>query len=42
MWTLQVYSLINLIEMESYVQIIIKGPAKLSVAHWGKVLADVN
>jgi hypothetical protein len=33
------YSLFNLIKMEDYVQKIIKGTAKLSVAHWWKVLA---
>jgi hypothetical protein len=27
---------------ENYVQKIIKGPAKLSVAHWSKVLACAN
>jgi hypothetical protein len=36
------YNLINLIEMENYVQHIIKGPAKLSVADWLKVLAYAN
>jgi hypothetical protein len=34
-----IYSVINLIKMESYVQKIIKELAKLSVAHWWKVLA---
>jgi len=37
-----IYSLINLIKMENYVQKIIKGPAKLSVAHHWKVLAYAN
>jgi hypothetical protein len=32
------YSLINLIKVENCIQQIIKGPAKLSVAHWLKVL----
>ncbi len=34
-----IYSLINLIKMENYVQKIIKGSAKLSVAHWLKVFS---
>ncbi len=36
------YSLIILIEMENYVQKIIKGPDKLSMAHHWKVLAYAN
>ncbi len=36
------YSLIGLIKKENYVQQIIKGPAKLSVAHWWIVLAYAN
>ncbi len=36
-----IYSLINLIKMENYVQKIIKGPAKLSVTHWWKVIANI-
>jgi len=34
-----IYTLINLIKMENYVQKIIKGPAKLGMSHWWKVLA---
>ncbi len=34
-----IYSLINLIKMENYVQKIIKGPAKLCIAHCWEVLA---
>jgi hypothetical protein len=37
-----IYSLINLIKMENYVQKIIKGPAKLNVVHCWKVLAYSN
>jgi hypothetical protein len=37
-----IYNLINLIKMENYVQKIIKGPAKLSVAHCWKVIAYAN
>ncbi len=36
------YSLNNLIKMENYIQQIIKGPAKFSVALWLKVLAYDN
>ncbi len=36
------YSLFIVIKMENYIQKIIKGPAKLSVAHWWKVSAYTN
>ena len=36
------YSLMNLIKKENYIQWIIKELAKLSVAHWLKVLAYAN
>jgi hypothetical protein len=36
------YTLINLIKKENYIQQIIKGPAKLGVAPWLKVLAYAN
>jgi hypothetical protein len=35
------YSLNNLIKMENCIHQIIKGPAKLSVAHWFKVLVTL-
>jgi hypothetical protein len=37
-----IYILINLIKMENYAQKIIKGPAKLDVAHWLKGAACAN
>jgi hypothetical protein len=40
--TTVVYSLIILIKTENYVQKIIKGPPKLSMAHFLKVLAYAN
>jgi len=37
-----IYNLINLIKMENYAQKIIKGLAKLRVAHWLKVQPCAN
>jgi hypothetical protein len=37
-----IYILINLIKKENYAQKIIKGPVKLGMARWLKVLAGAN